>query len=89
MWFSEGFGHLSRPVAMEWRGVPNAAPGQQDDIFLPPLGIFLAIVYCCFIFVAAKEKCPEILVEPKSNLCDMLESSILSYIYIIHLIVVA
>ena len=73
---------------MGWHGVANATPGQQGDIFLPPLGIFIAIVYCCFIFVAAKEKCPGILVELKFNLCDMLESSITSYIYIIHLILI-
>ena len=60
----------------------------QDDIFFPLLGIFLAIVYCCFIFATAREKCPGILVELKFNLCDMLESSIVSHIYIIHLIVI-
>ena len=64
-----------------------ATPGQQDDILLPSLGIFLAIVYCCFISVGAQEKCPEISVELKFNLCDMLESSIVTYIYSIRLIV--
>ena len=41
----------TRPVAMGWHGVPNATPGQQDAIFLPPLRIFLQF-FCCFIFVA-------------------------------------
>ena len=59
---------------MGWHGVANATPGQQEDIFFPPLGTFLAIVYCCFIFATTKEKCPEILVELKFNLCDMVES---------------
>ena len=31
----------NRPVAMGWRGVANATPGQQDVTFLPPLRIFL------------------------------------------------
>ena len=70
--------------------------GGTFDIFLdsagghllPTLGIFLAIVYCCFIFAAAKEKCPEIVVELKFNLCEILECSIVSYICIIHLIVI-
>ena len=50
-------------------------------LFATP-GNFLAIVYCWFFFVAAKEKCPERLVELNFSLCDMLESSIVSYIYI-------
>ena len=73
---------------MGWHGVADATPGQQGDIFLPPLGISLAIVYSCFLFATAKEKYPELMVELKFNLCDMLGSSIVSYIYIIRLIVI-
>ena len=39
---------------------------------------FLAISYCCFIFVAAKEKYPKILVESNFGLCSMQENLILS-----------
>ena len=55
-------------------------------LFATP-GNFLAILYSCVIFVA-KEKCPEILVELKFDLSDMLKSPIASYIYSVHLIVI-
>ena len=40
------------------------------------------IACCCFIFVA-KGKCPKMLVELNVVLCEMLESSVVSYINII------
>ena len=69
---------------MGWHGV--ATPRQQYASFLPPMGIF-TIFYCCYIFVAAKEKTREILVELNLGLCDILESSIFSFTHIIQLIV--
>ena len=67
-------------------GVANAIPGQQDVSLLPPLGIFFAIVYCCKI--VDKERSPEILVQLKLGLSDILESSIFSCTHIVHLIVI-
>ena len=72
------------PVAMGWQMPPWSTVCQ---LFAAP-GNFLVIVYCCFIFVAAKEKCPELLVELNVGLCEMPESSIASYECIIHLIVI-
>ena len=62
--------------------------GGKCQLFATP-GNFLVVVYCCFIFVAAKEKCPEILVELNVGSCEMLARSNVSYIYIILLIVIA
>ena len=42
---------------------------------------FLAIFYCCFIIVAAKESSPKILVEINLGLCNIQESSIFSCIH--------
>ena len=47
---------------------------------------FFTIFYCCYIFLV-KEKYPEILVELNLGLCDILESSIVSYTRIIQLVV--
>ena len=66
-------------------GVANATPRQQDASFLPPLGIFFTMFYCCYVFVV-KEK-SEILVKLNLGLCDILESSIFSCTHIIHSIV--
>ena len=41
---------MARPVAMGWHGVAIAIPGQQDDSFLPSLGIFSQVslqLYIC------------------------------------------
>jgi len=54
-------------------GVAIATAGQQDASFLPPLGIFFAIFYCCFILVD-KERSLEILIQHNLGLCDILES---------------
>ena len=77
----------SRPVATGLHGVARATPGEQDISLLPSMGVF-AIFYCCFIFVAAKERFPEILVELFLGLCVTLESSIFSCTQIIHLILI-
>ena len=47
---------------------------------------FFIICYCCYIFLV-NEKYPEIMVELNLGLCDILESSIVSYTRIIQLIV--
>ena len=70
---------------MGWHVMENATPGQQGASFLPPLGIFFAILHCCFILVV-KERSPEIFVELNLGLCDIPESSIFSCTYIINLI---
>ena len=57
------------------------------QLFATP-GNFLVVVYCCFIFVAAKAKCSETLAELNVGSREMLESSNGSYIYIIHLIAI-
>ena len=70
----------NNPVVLGWHEVASATPGQQGASFLPPLGI-LCIFYCCFFFVAAKERSPEILAKLTLALCDTLESSIFSCIH--------
>ena len=53
----------------------------------PLLGMFLPVFYCFFI-VAAKERSPEILVEPNNCLCDIRESAIF-HAHTVHLIVIS
>ena len=50
---------------------------------------FLASFYCCFVFVAAKERSPKILVEINLGLCNIQENSIFSCIHFTHLIAIA
>ena len=50
-------------------------------------GSFLPVFYCCFIF-AAKERSPDILVEPNNCLCDIRESAIF-HAHTVHLIVIS
>ena len=70
----------------------KATPGQMDGnwmaSFCPPED-FLAIVYCSFIIVAAKERSPKILVKINLGLCNIQENSIFSCIHFIYLIVIA
>ena len=47
------------------------------------LGNFLQFFYCCLIFVD-NEKSPEILVQLKLGICDILESSNFSCTHIVH-----
>ena len=64
---------------MGWHGVATATAGQEDTIFLPLLRIFLQffiVVFCCFIFVAAKERSPKSLVEIHLGLYNIQENSV-------------
>ena len=56
------------------------------QLFATP-GNFFAIVYCCFILVAAKERSPEIVFELSIGLYDTLERSIFSSMHVNNLIV--
>ena len=76
-----------KPVAMGWHGVANATSGLQDARFLPPLGNFFQFFYCCFIFVD-KARSLETLVQLNLGLCDILESSIFYFTYIVPLVVI-
>ena len=62
----------SKGVAWSGRGHPWAT---GCHLFATPRN-FLAIFYCCFTFVAAKERSPETLLELSLSSCDILENSI-------------
>ena len=80
---------------MGWQGVANAihglleywTTGLLDYSFLQP-GNFSAIFDCCFIFVDT-ERSPGILAQLNLGLCYVLETSIFSCTYIVHLIGIA
>ena len=59
---------------MGWQGVANAPPEQQNTLFLPPLESFIAIFYCCLVFVVAMERYPKILTEIYLGLCSIHEN---------------
>ena len=71
---------------MGWHEVANATPRAIGWQILPLLENFV-IFYCCYIF-AAKEGSPEVLVELRFGLCDILESSIFPCTLIFHLTLV-
>ena len=76
----------TRPVAMGWHGVVFGTPGQQDASFFATPDTFVAIVYCCSIFLD-KERSPNILIGLNLGLCEILETSIFSCTQIIYSIV--
>ena len=73
-------------TAVAWGGA-NAPWATGCHLFATPEN-FLAIFYCCFIFVAMK-KSPNILVEVNLGLCNIQGNSIFSRIHLIHFILVA
>ena len=58
---------------MGWHGVANAPLGNSMPAFFHPWEFFYKF-YCCYIYVAVKEKSPEILLELNLGRSDVLES---------------
>ena len=73
---------------MGWHGGGKCYPWATGSYLSATFENFLAMFYCCFIIVAAKERSPKILVENNLGLCNIQENSIFSSTHFIHLIVI-
>ena len=78
----------ARPVAMGWHGGGKCHHWATGCHLSATLENFLAMFYCSFIIVAAKERCPKLSVEINLSLYNIQENSIFSSTHFIHLIVI-